>query len=92
MAPVGRAHPATSVCGTVASVALAEPPNVDVWKQPLDANGLHAIVLAVNNDKQGALLLPLSRERHRADESANAARSRGRTLRDTYRQRHLVAE
>lgn len=54
MTPPSVAHGKPPICGTVATGPLAEPPNVDVWKQPLDANGLHEVVLAVHNDEKGA--------------------------------------
>lgn len=43
-------HPAAvPVCGGITAGKLSEPPNVDMWKQPIDAGGLHEIVLAVHS-------------------------------------------
>lgn len=54
MAPAASAHRPPPVCGSVASGALVEPPNVDVWNLPIAANGLHEIILAVHSDDSGA--------------------------------------
>ncbi len=39
------------VCGAFTSTReLMEPPDVDLWKQPVDANGEHELILAVHED------------------------------------------
>ncbi|MGA9945767.1 MAG: multicopper oxidase domain-containing protein [Candidatus Cybelea sp.] len=53
----GLAAPATShplVCGAFgASRELVEPPDIEVWKLPLNASGEHELILAVRTDGKG---------------------------------------
>jgi len=43
-------HP--SACGAqISSSRLTEPPNVEVWKLPTNANGDHELILTVHNDR-----------------------------------------
>lgn len=56
LASAGGPHPL--VCGPMGGSlgglrVLVEPPDVDVWKLPLDATGEHELILAVHRDGHG---------------------------------------
>jgi len=55
-APAAAPAPkAPAMCGTFdQSHQLREPPNVEVWNLPVDANGEHELILSVHRDGHGA--------------------------------------